>query len=79
LRRVLAVLLAMLGAALLLRWHYRRIDPILAPAIAVLVVGAVDAVLWLGNDNATAAAWFGAAVVGAALAFWRVRALKAAA
>lgn len=79
LRRVLAVLLAMLGAALLLRWHYRRIDPILAPAIAVLVVGAVDAVLWLGNDNATAAAWFGVAVVGAALAFWRVRALKAAA
>jgi hypothetical protein len=79
LRRVLAVLLAMLGAALLLRWHYRRIDPILAPAIAVLVVGAVDAVLWLGNDNAAAAAWFGVAVVGAALAFWRVRALKAAA
>ncbi|GGA21792.1 TMEM43 family protein [Dyella nitratireducens] len=78
LRRVLAVLLAGLGASLLLRWYYRRVDPILAPAIAVLVVGAVDTVLWLGNDNSTAAAWFGLAVVGAALAFWRARALKAA-
>jgi len=77
-RRVLAVLLAGLGASLLLRWHYQRVDPVLAPAIAVLVIGAVDAVLWLGNDNATAAAWFGLAVVGAALAFWRVRALRSA-
>lgn len=79
LRRVLAVLLAMLGAGLLVRWHYRRIDLVLAPAIAVLVVGAVDAVLWLGNDSATAAAWFGLAAAGAGLAFWRVRVLKATA
>ncbi|GLQ88848.1 TMEM43 family protein [Dyella flagellata] len=75
-RRVLAVLLAGLGAALLLRWHYRRVDAILAPAIAILVIGAVDAVLWLGNGNSTAAAWFGLAVVGAALGFWRARALR---
>jgi hypothetical protein len=66
-----------LGTVLLLRWHYRRIDPILAPAIPVLVIGAVDAALWLGHENAAAATWCGLAVVGAALAFWRVRALKA--
>ncbi|RUL69729.1 TMEM43 family protein [Dyella choica] len=75
-RRLLAVLLAGLGAALLLRWHYRRVDPILAPAIAVLVIGAVNAVLWLGNGNSTAAVWFALAVVGAALAFWRARVLR---
>ncbi|GLQ92236.1 TMEM43 family protein [Dyella acidisoli] len=79
LRRVLAWLLATLGAVLLVRWHYQRIDPVLAPAIAVLVMGAVDAVLWLGNDNAVAAQWFGLAVVGVALAVWRVRALRAVA
>jgi hypothetical protein len=76
-RRLLALLLAALGTVLLLRWHYRRIDPILAPAIPVLVIGAVDAVLWLGHENAAAATWCGLAVMGAALAFWRVRALKA--
>lgn len=79
LRRVLAVLLATLGAAVLLRWHYKHMDLVLAPAIALLVLGAVDAVLWLGNDNSFAAAWFGLAVVGAVLTVWRVRALRASA
>lgn len=77
LRRIASILLATLGASLLLRWHYQRIDPILAPAIAVLVIGAVDAVLWLGNDNALAAWWFALALVGIALTAWRVRALRA--
>ena len=77
-KRVLALLLAALGATLLLRWHYQRVDVVLAPAIAMLAVGAVDAVLWLGNDNSTAAGWFGLAAVGVALVVWRVRALKAA-
>lgn len=79
LRRVLGWLLAVLGAGLLLRWHYQRIDPILAPAIAALVIGAVDAVLWLGNDSMAAAQWFGLATVGIALAIWRIRALRAVA
>jgi len=48
LKRVLSLLLAVLGVAVLVRWHYRRIDLILAPAIAMLVIGAVDATLWLG-------------------------------
>lgn len=76
LRRVLAVLLATLGAGLLVRWHYRRIDPLLASAIALLVIGAVDAVLWLGNDNAVAARWLGVAAVGAVVAVWRMRTLQ---
>lgn len=78
LRRILGFLLAVLGAVLLVRWHYRRMDPILAPAIAMLAVGAVDAVLWLGNDNTLAAAWFGLAVLGVALAGWRVHARRGA-
>ena len=78
LRRVLAWLLATLGAALLVRWHYQRIDPILAPAIAALVIGAVDAVLWLSNDYAVAAQWFALALIGLALAVWRMRVLRAA-
>lgn len=76
-RRIFSVLLATLGATLLLRWHYKRIDAILAPSIAVLVIGAVDAVLWLGNDNTLATWWFGLALIGIALTVWRSRALKA--
>jgi hypothetical protein len=76
LRRIASILLATLGAALLLRWHYQRIDPVLAPAIAVLVIGSVDAVLWLGNENTRAAGWFVLALVGIALTAWRVRALR---
>jgi hypothetical protein len=76
LRRLGSILLATLGCAMLLRWHYQRIDPVLAPAIAVLVIGAVDAVLWLGHDGTQAAQWSGLAVVGVALTVWRVRALQ---
>jgi hypothetical protein len=77
LRRIGSILLATLGVALLLRWHYQRTDPVLAPAIAVLVIGSVDAVLWLGNDNTRAAGWFVLALVGVILTAWRVRALRA--
>lgn len=77
LRRIGSILLATLGAALLLRWHYQRIDPVFAPAIAVLVIGAVDAVLWLGNDNARAGWWFLLALIGIALTTWRARAWRA--
>ncbi|QAU23042.1 hypothetical protein EO087_02755 [Dyella sp. M7H15-1] len=75
LRRIGSMLLATFGTVLLLRWHYQRIDPVLAPAIAVLVMGAVDTVLWLGHDNARAGWWFVLTFVGIALTVWRVRAL----
>lgn len=76
LRRIGSILLATLGASLLLRWHYKRIDPVLAPAIAILVIGAVDAVLWLGHASALAGWWSLLALVGIALTAWRVRALR---
>jgi hypothetical protein len=77
LRRILAVMLATLGSAFLLRWHYKSIDPILAPSIAVLVIGAIDGVLWLGNDNGLAGWCFGLTLIGIGLTTWRVRALRA--
>ncbi|GLQ97044.1 TMEM43 family protein [Dyella mobilis] len=78
LRRIVSILLATLGAALLLRWHYQRIDAVLAPAIAVSVIGAVDAVLWLGNDNTRALGWFLLSLIGVALTAWRVLAARSA-
>ena len=76
LRCIGSMVLAGLGVALLLRWHYQRIDFILAPAIAVLVIGAVDAILWLGHDGTRAGWWCVLALVGIVLTAWRVRALK---
>ncbi|MBE1158783.1 TMEM43 family protein [Dyella acidiphila] len=73
-----SILLAAVGTGLLLRWHYQRVDVILAPAIAVLVVGAVDAVLlWLGHDLGRAGWWSALALVGMLLTAWRLRGLKA--
>jgi hypothetical protein len=77
LRRVFSLLLTTLGAALLVRWHYKSIDPVLVPSIAVLVIGAVDGVLWLGHDSALAGWWLGIALLGIALTAWRARALQA--
>lgn len=75
-RRLFALLLAILGAGLLVRWYYARIESVLTVAIAVLVIGAVDAVLWLGNNNSMALSWFALAAVGVVLTAWRVRALR---
>jgi hypothetical protein len=75
-RDLFGLLLAITGVALLLRWHYERIEPILTPAIAILVMAAVMAVLWLGNDAALAGEWGGLALVGAVLTAWRVQALR---
>jgi hypothetical protein len=75
-RDVIGLLLAMVGVALLVHWHYDRIDPVLAPAIAMVVVGAVTAVMWLGNDITLVGEWAGLALVGAVLTAWRVRALR---
>jgi hypothetical protein len=76
LRDILSLLLAVLGVGLLVRWHYERTDPILTVAIAMVVVGAVVAVMWLGNDNALVGEWGGLALLGAVLTTWRVRALR---
>jgi len=75
LRRMAAVLLAMLGALLLLperpRTHH---DLLLAVGSGILLVAAVACVMWLGTDMAVGGTWFGAALAGMALAVWRLRA-----
>ncbi|HTV87090.1 MAG TPA: TMEM43 family protein [Dyella sp.] len=76
LRRLFSLLLATAGTALLVRWHYQRLDLVLAPSIAVLAIGAVVGVLWLGHDNALAGWWLGLALAGVAVTAWRVRALQ---
>lgn len=77
-RYVTSVWLAALGALVLMVARNRRRDPLLALGLGALVVGAVCTVLWLGNDTWTMAAWLLAAVLGTALAVWRLRALHAA-
>lgn len=69
-RRVLALLLAMLGAGLLVYAKSRRIDVVLAAASGAVAVGAVAGVLWLGDDMGIAVAWFGVAALGMGGAVW---------
>lgn len=73
-RRILAILLAALGAGLLLRCRQGRADPVLAAGTGAAAVGAVSGVLWLGDGTAVAAAWFGLAALGIVLAVWRLKA-----
>ncbi|MHA6205476.1 TMEM43 family protein [Dyella soli] len=74
LRRVLGLLLGAFGALLLLperkRTHH---DGLLASGAAALLIGAVASVLWLGTDMTTGGVWFGLALLGLALAVWRLR------
>jgi hypothetical protein len=75
LRRMLALLLGMLGALLLLperqRTHH---DLLLAAGAGALLIGAVASVLWLGTDMTVGGAWFAVALAGLGLAVWRIRA-----
>jgi hypothetical protein len=75
LRRIAAVLLAVLGALLLLperpRTHH---DLLLAVGSGVLLISAVACAMWLGTDMSVGGIWFGLALLGMALAVWRLRA-----
>lgn len=71
--RILAVLLASLGAFLLLSAQRDRRDPLLALGLGALVVGVVASVLWLGDDMRTMCAWLVLAVLGLVLTGWRLR------
>jgi hypothetical protein len=74
LRRAAALLLAMVGALLLLperpRTHH---DLLLAVGSGALLVSAVACVMWLGTDMAVGGVWFGLALLGLAVAVWRLR------
>ncbi|BFI95023.1 MAG: hypothetical protein RSP_05330 [Rhodanobacter sp.] len=72
--RVLAVLLAALGAGLLLARDARRIDPLAALGGGLLAVGVFAALPWLGDSAVAVAAWFAAALAGLGLLLWRRRA-----
>lgn len=75
LRRIAAVLLALLGALVLLperpRTHH---DLLLAVGSGTLLISAVACAMWLGTDMAVGGVWFGVALLGMALAVWRLRA-----
>lgn len=71
--RVLAVLLAALGAFLLLVTQRARGDVLLALALGALLVGTVASALWLGRDALTLCAWIAVALTGLAAAIWRLR------
>ncbi|WP_130619399.1 TMEM43 family protein [Dyella amyloliquefaciens] len=75
LRRTAALLLGLIGALLLLperaRTHH---DLLLAMGASALLIGALACVMWLGTDMTVGGAWFGVALVGLALATWRIRA-----
>lgn len=73
-RRIGGLLLAMLGALLLLperpRTHH---DALLAVGSGALLISAVACVMWLGTDMTVGAVWFGVALVGMGVAVWRLR------
>ncbi|SFR87228.1 Protein of unknown function [Dyella sp. OK004] len=74
-RRVLAVLLAVMGALLLLRDRMagRRVA-LIALGAGLLLIGAVGGGMWVGEDLQVAAFWFVFAVLGLALVVWRLHA-----
>lgn len=72
-RRVLAVLLAWAGAALLLR-AFHRADAALALVVALLPLALVAAAYWFGVRTAVFAAMLVVVVASGAIAAWRFRA-----
>ncbi|AIF47185.1 TMEM43 family protein [Dyella japonica] len=74
LRCIMALLMAILGALLLLperpQTHH---DLLLSVGSGTLLVCAVACVMWLGTDMSVGGLWFGGALAGLALAVWRLR------
>ena len=74
--RGLAVLLAALGAGLLLARDVKRVDPLAALGGGLLVVGVFAALPWLGGSTVAVVAWLVAALAGLGLLLWRRRAMR---
>lgn len=72
-RRIAALLLASIGAFVLLVARNRRHDPLLALGLGTLAVGAVSSVLWLGNDALMMGGWLLVTAAGIGLSVWRLR------
>jgi hypothetical protein len=71
-RRGLAMLLATLGAYLLL-WEHQRRDPLLALGMGAALVAAVACVLWLGGGMPMVLRWLVIALAGVGVTLWRLR------
>ncbi|MBD8897701.1 TMEM43 family protein [Rhodanobacter sp. DHG33] len=74
LRRVFAVLLAALGAGLLLGRGAARIDAASALGGSLLAVGVLAAIPWLGSGTLPVVVWLVIALLGFGLLLWRRRA-----
>ena len=71
--RILSVLLAALGAYLLLLTQRNQRDVLLALGLGALAVGIVASMLWLGGDSRTMWGWVAITLSGLALTVWRLR------
>jgi hypothetical protein len=71
--RVLAVLLAALGAFLLLSRQRAQRDALLALGLGGLGVGIVASVLWIGGDGRTLCGWLAVVLVSLLLTAWQLR------
>ncbi|TPG46205.1 hypothetical protein EAH75_16465 [Rhodanobacter glycinis] len=71
--RLLAVLLAVLGAFLLLSTQRNQRDVLLALGLGGLAVGIVASVLWIGGDTRTLCGWLAVALLSLLLTVWRLR------
>ena len=72
-KRVLSLLLATLGMFLLGSGKSVRSDPLLAAAVASLVVSSVASVLWMGGDRQTLLGWLVVALLGLLGTTWRLK------
>lgn len=69
--RLMALLLAVLGALALLWDRRQRLSDLLLPlGMAGMLIGSIAGVMWLGGDNALAGNWFGLAGIGLLLSGW---------
>jgi Protein of unknown function (DUF1625). len=71
-RQILAVLLAALGAFLLLCAQRRKRDVLLALGLGGLAVGIVACVMWIGADWAAMYSWLAVTLIGFSLTAWRL-------
>lgn len=71
--RLLALLLATLGAFLLLSTQRNQRDVLLALGLGGLAVGIVASVMWIGGDPRTIYGWLAVTLLGFALTAWRLR------
>ncbi|MFA6230044.1 MAG: TMEM43 family protein [Rhodanobacter sp.] len=69
---ILSVLLAALGAFVLLFAKRRRMEPLLAMGLGGLLVGTIASVLWIGAGGTTLSGWLAVAVLGLLLTGWRL-------